>query len=88
MAAGQACCDLRALHLAGLHAAGAHVGLANVTLFVPDRDLLHVRTEHAVGHAVRVADAAPSSGGLAANFTNLRHRSHSIYVHTHGYASR
>lgn len=71
---------LRAGDLAGLHAAGADVGLADVALLVADRDLLHVRTEHAVGHAMRVADATARRGRLTANFANLRHSSHSIML--------
>ena len=74
------CGWLRAGDLAGLHAAGADVGLADVALLVADRDLLHVRTEHAVGHAMRVADATARRGRLTANFANLRHSSHSIML--------
>lgn len=67
-----------ALDLASLHAVRAHVGLVDMTALVLDRDLLYVRTEHAVRHSMRVADTAPRDGSLTANFTNLRHRSHSI----------
>ena len=65
------CGWLRAGDLAGLHAAGADVGLADVALLVADRDLLHVRTEHAVGHAMRVADATTSDGCFTADLANL-----------------
>ena len=74
------CGWLRAGDLASLHAARADVGLADMALLVADRDLLHVRTEHAVGHAMRVADATASRGRLTANFANLRHSSHSIML--------
>lgn len=64
---------LSALDLASLHAVGADVSLANLALCVLDGNLLHVRTEGTVGHAVGVADATTSRGGLTANFTNLGH---------------
>ena len=54
--------------------------VADMALLVADRDLLHVRTEHAVGHAMRVADATARRGRLTANFANLRHSSHSIML--------
>ena len=66
---------LRALDLASLHAARADVGLADAALLVADGDLLDVRTEHAVGHSMRVADATTERRGFAANFANLRHNS-------------
>ena len=47
---------------------------------VLDGDLLHVGTEHAVRHAVRVADVAPCDRVLSANFANFRHRYHSRFV--------
>ena len=64
---------LSALDLTSLHAVGADVSLANMALCVLDGNLLHVRTEGTVGHAVGVADATTSRGGLTANFTNLGH---------------
>ena len=64
---------LGALDLAGLHARGADVGLTHAALRVLDRDLLHVRTEHTIRHAMGVADATTSNRGLTANFANLRH---------------
>ena len=64
---------LGALHLASLHAGRADVGLAHMALRVLDRDLLHVRTEHAIRNTMGVADATTSNRGLTANFANLRH---------------
>lgn len=63
---------LCALELSGLHALGAYVGALNFAIDL-DGDFLHVRTEHAIGHAMRVADVMTRNGGFAANFTNLRH---------------
>ena len=64
---------LCALDFASLHALGADVGLAHMTLAIADGDLLDVRAEHAVGHAMRVADAPASNRLLTADFANLRH---------------
>ena len=63
---------LSANDLAGLQALGADIGLANMTI-ITNGDLLHIGAEHAVGNAMRVADAATSNRGLTANFANLRH---------------
>ena len=43
---------LRADDLAGLHAARADVSLADMALRITDRDLLDVRAEPAVRHAM------------------------------------
>ncbi len=44
--------ELSALDLTSLHAAGANVGLADMTLFVTNGDLLDVRPKPAIRHAV------------------------------------
>lgn len=64
---------LCALHLAALQASGADVRLAHMSVGILDGHLLDVGAEHAVGNAVRVADAAACYRVLAANFTYLRH---------------
>ena len=64
---------LGALDLAALQAGGADVRLAHMALGILDGHLLDVGAEHAVGNAVRVADAAAGHRMLAANFTYLRH---------------
>lgn len=73
-------CVLRAHDLAGLHALGADVGLADMAVRLANRDLLHVRAEDAVRHAMRVADVAAGNGMLAADFTNSRHTDHSVTI--------
>ena len=55
-----------------LHTLSADSGLANTTVIV-DGDLLHIGAEHAIGDAMRVADAATGNRSLTANFANLRH---------------
>ena len=64
---------LCALDLAGLHALRANVRLAHVALCILDRDTLDVRTEHAIGDTMGVADATTSNRGLTANFAYLGH---------------
>lgn len=63
---------LGAGNLAGLEARGADVHLLLVAVH-DDGDVLDVRTELAVGDAVRVADRTTGDGVLAADGANLRH---------------
>ena len=63
---------LCAFDLASLQALGANVSLAHMTVLA-NGHLLHVGAEGAIGHTMAMADAAPSAGSLAANFTYLRH---------------
>jgi len=64
--------SLRAGHLTGLHALGADVHALDVTV-QDGGDLLDVRTEHTVRHAVRVAHVATRGRALAAYSTYLGH---------------
>lgn len=54
---------LCALDLASLHALGAHIGLLDLAVQL-NGDLLYVRAEHTVGHAMRVADVASCNGAF------------------------
>ena len=63
---------LGARDLAGLEAGGADVHLAAMTVD-DDVDTLDVRTELAVGDAVRVADGTAGDGVLTADFANFGH---------------
>lgn len=63
---------LGARDLAGLEAGGADVHLATMTVD-DDVDALDVRTELAVGDAVRVADGTAGDGVLTADFANFGH---------------
>lgn len=71
---------LGALDLTGLHAGRADACLADMAVLFANRDLLHVRAEDAVRHAVRVADVAAGDRVLAADFTNSRHTDHSVTI--------
>ena len=64
---------LSAFDLAGLHATGANISLADMTVFIADRDFLNVGLEPTIGYAVGVADIASRRRSLAANLANLRH---------------
>lgn len=67
---------LSAFDLAGFHALGAYVCLLDLAVHL-DGDLLHVRTEYTVRHAVRMADVASGNRRLTADFTYLGHTNHS-----------
>ena len=47
--------------------------LQNYGAVVVDGDLLDVRTIHAVGHAMGMANITACNGALSADFTNLGH---------------
>ena len=63
---------LGALYLAGLHALRADVGTLNLSVHL-DGDLLDVRTEGTVAHAMRVADATTSNRCLTADLAYFGH---------------
>ncbi len=72
---------LGAFDLTGLQALGAYVSLTHMTVLA-NGHLLNVGLKSAIGHTVAVADAAPSAGCLAANFTYLRHFPSLFRIHT------